>query len=1174
MPPKRVATQLDGGADTVDTIANKYKKVSQREHVLLRPGMYVGSTTAENVEYWVHDQDQGHMVKKNISYIPALFKIVDEVVVNAIDHSIRQKELKANQSSGSCEDVIHLVKNIKIKVDKESGVIECLNDGNGIECQKHPEHDIYVAEMIFGHLLTSTNYDDDVERTIGGLYGMGVKLSNIFSEFFEVETIDHSKKLMYFQRWEKNMTVIKPPKITKCSKKPYTLIRFKPDYTRFGLANLTDDMFKVFERRAFDACAVTDTDVSIFFNDRKLEYKSFERYADIFLGPKDARERIYEKINERWEVIASYSDFNGFEQISFVNGVNTLRGGKHVECILNQVVKKMTEIINKKKKDAIVKPTSIKDNLILFVKSTIVNPSFDSQSKETLTTPMSKFGSKAELSDKFIEKLAKTELINKIMNMCNTTLEKEAKKTDGRKTSTIRGIENLDDANWAGTARSSECTLILTEGLSAKTMAIAGLSVVGRDRYGVFPLRGKLLNVKDVAPKRILDNEEISNLKKIIGLETGKVYKSVNELRYGRIMILTDADTDGAHIRQLIVNLFHTLWPSLITNDGFIIVMLTPIIRAMHRNGNVHLFYNFNDFLNWKETCLDHQDKSWTFKYLKGLGSSKEKEAKEYFRTMRTLLYTWNGQSSDNALDLAFNKKRADDRKAWLENYDKNVALDYSATNVTYEDAINKELIHFSNYDLSRSIPSAIDGLKTSQRKVLFSCFKRNLHSEVKVAQLAGYVSEVSGYHHGEQSLNMTIVGMAQDFVGSNNINLLRPNGQFGSRVHLGNDASSPRYIYTHLFDITKHLFKNDDMPLLSYMEDDDKNPIEPEYYCPVIPLVLVNGALGIGTGYSTCVPSYNPLDIIHIIRQKLKGVDEHFDILPWFRGFKGQIVKVSDGKYMSIGCAHVDGPTRVRITELPIGYSTIDFKNDLEKFADSCSDVKNVESHYKPRDVDFIITFINEAALQRHMELDENGFPKLYTILKLSNTRNLSNTNMYLFNENQQIRKYLSPHDIINNHYNVRLSFYDKRRDYMSKALQDELNILEAKLRFVKGVVDEEFSIYKKSKDEIFELLETLNFPHVGNNYDYLLRMPIFSLTQERVDQLESEILETKASLSEIQNTTSIQWWMKELDEFESAYHNYMEDWTREINELVDEAPKQKHVVRKVIRQTKSKQV
>ena len=182
--------------------------------------------------------------------------------------------------------------------------------------------------------------------------------------------------------------------------------------------------------------------------------------------------------------------------------------------------------------------------------------------------------------------------------------------------------------------------------------------------------------------------------------------------------------------------------------------------------------------------------------------------------------------------------------------------LDTNSNKVSHKDFINKEMIHFSIYDCERSIPNLMDGLKTSLRKILYSSFKKNLTTEIKVAQFSGYVSEQSGYHHGEASLNGAIVGMAQDYVGSNNINLLLPNGQFGTRLQGGKDSASERYIFTQLNQITRYIYRKEDDPVLEYLEDDG-DPVEPRYYVPIVPMVLVNGGKGIGTGFSTDILSY-----------------------------------------------------------------------------------------------------------------------------------------------------------------------------------------------------------------------------------------------------------------------------------------------------------------------------
>jgi DNA topoisomerase-2 len=854
----------------------KYKKHELRSHIYSLPDTYIGSIEPASIETYVYNDTNKKMEKRELLYIQGLYKIYDEIIVNAIDQSMR---LKTETENGRTD--IKPLKTIRITIDRETGFIEVMNDGDGIDVEMHPTYKVLIPELIFGELLTSTNYNAEEERLWGGRNGYGSKLTNIFSKEFIIETVDHRRSKMYQQRFYDNMKSRDKAKIKASTKTPYTKIRFLPDYERFGLKGITNDTYDLFRRRAFDVCATTDPAVSVYFNDQKLEIKDFEKYADLYLGSKEDHPRVYETCGEgRWEVVATYSENGQFDQVSFVNGINTIRGGKHVDQIVGQITKKLSEMVTlKKKKD--IKPQYIRDNLMVFVKALVVNPSFDSQTKETLTTQASKFGSKCDLSDKFYDKLYKTGLGDKALSLTEFHETKQLKKTDGKKTSRVL-IPNLDDANRAGTKDSAKCTLILTEGLSAKTMAISGLSVVGRDYYGVFPLKGKILNVKDAAIAKITANEEITNLKKILGLEQGKVYTDMSSLRYGKIMALCDSDVDGSHIKGLLFNVFQSLWPSLYKTDGFLVSMLTPIVKALNTSTKETIsFYNLTDYENWKQRKNREPNgmRNWRFKYYKGLGTSTDTEAKEYFKEMHEVFYKYNGKVSDESIDLAFNKKRADDRKGWLMNYNRQNILDYSNRNIPYEDFVNKELIHFSNRDLERSIPNLCDGLKESTRKIMFGCFKKKLYTnEIRVAQLSGYVSEVSAYHHGEASLQQAIIGMAQQFVGANNINLLQPNGQFGSRLYAaGGDSASPRYIHTLLSPLARIIYREEDNAVLRYM-DDDGIPVEPEYYIPIIPMILVNGGIGIGTGFSTNIPNYNPTDIVQLCQMLVSSLEKNMD--------------------------------------------------------------------------------------------------------------------------------------------------------------------------------------------------------------------------------------------------------------------------------------------------------
>jgi DNA topoisomerase-2 len=1132
-------------------MADAYKKLSHREHILELPDTYVGSVETHEEWRWVLDGDR--MAHKKISFNPGFYKLFDELIVNARDARVRSVKS------------VNPIKHIDICVKEVDSVlsISVENDGDGIPIEQHSEHKVWVPELIFGHLLTSGNYDKAEEKIVGGKNGYGAKLVNVFSHEFKVEVRSPSHGQKYVQVWKDHMSKCEKPSIRADKGKGFVKVTYTPDLSRFVGFN-DSDMLNVLKTRTYELAAVCGKDVKVSWNGAVVGSNTFEKFVRLFLT-EGSTSLVYEACGLRWEVAAvlsrnlyseeSAGSDEGARSVSFVNGINTVKGGKHVDTVVRSVLGDFCEAATKKKVP--VKPGQIRDAVVFFVNATIVNPSFDSQTKESLTTPAAKFGS-AFKSEKLVDGLMKIGLLEEAQHALEAKSAKDAKKTDGTKRKTLRGFPKLEDALWAGAARSSECTLILTEGDSAATSAISGLNIVGRERYGVFPLKGKMLNVKDISQEKFNKNEELTAIKAILGLRQGQKYKDKSSLRYGRVMVMADQDHDGSHIKGLLMNLFHTEWPELM-KMGFLCSLATPLLKASRRS-EVLSFYSMGEYERWLQNRVTT---GWTIKYYKGLGTSTKQEAREWFERLTEIYYDWDDRT-DDSLSLAFNKKRSDDRKEWLAGYDPKRILDIGGGgHVPYTRFINDELIHFSNADNLRSLPHIIDGMKPSQRKILYGCFKRGLRSEVKVAQLAGYVSEHAAYHHGEVSLCGTIVGMAQNFVGSNNVNLLVPNGQFGSRLLGGKDSASPRYIFTYLEPMTDKIFRKEDASILKHLEDDGMM-IEPEYYLPTVPVLLLNGCVGIGTGFSTDIPPFNPSDIVRVLKQRLDGVLSSLrpvTLKPWWQGFKGEVVSVGDGTYITKGIvAFDDTKNTVTISELPVGVWTKDYKTFLDEMAsvekpmkdgekvpkameyaytdDGKPVLKGFDDLYTDEEVKFILYFDEDT--YEDMKAHPEDFEKRFRL-----TSSWRTSNMVAFDTEMKINKYATVGHMLEAFYEPRLAAYERRRCAEMERLEADAVEADAKARFIRAVLDGSLDLRRATDPEIVGGMKKHNLPALNSDkdvekvesYEYLLKLRMDRVKATAVEDAEASVLAAKAAVAELEATTASELWLKDLVEFEAAW-------------------------------------
>jgi DNA topoisomerase-2 len=554
--------------------------------------------------------------------------------------------------------------------------------------------------------------------------------------------------------------------------------------------------------------------------------------------------------------------------------------------------------------------------------------------------------------------------------------------------------------------------------------------------------------------------------------------------------------------------MFHVYWPKLI-ELGFVVAMVTPVIKA----GRVWFFTEeaFREALEQRSGGLPGP-----VKYYKGLGTSTSAEAKEYFKQIERLTVAFNSDPKMNeSMTLAFAKAQADDRKGWLTAHmaspPTGVAYGHvKALSVT--DFIHRDMANFSAEDIKRSIPHVADGLKPSQRKVIYACLKKNLTSDMKVAQLGGYVAEQTAYHHGEASLQGTIVNLAQNFVGANNLNLLEPSGQFGTRLAGGKDAASARYIFTRLAPQTRKIFDPADNAVLNYVFDDGQQ-VEPECYVPIVPILLVNGAEGIGTGFSCYVPPYDIEILKHNIQCALKQV-AMVPMVPHFKGFRGKVTKTKDHTWVLEGLVVKEG-TQLHVTELPPGKWIQDFKEHLDELVEKGTILK-FENHSTETTPDFRIW----------------GADALEDPIKdLGLTKTIHTSNMYLIGPNGAVKKYASPEEILVDYIGMRLDIYKKRKAWLLKQFDSEIGWLSEKARFIRDVA-------VTPRMHVLNVpLEQIHFQLRREKYDEaiwpkLLDIKTYQYTKEEVDKLMALIAKRQSERSTLKATSVTQMWINNIAE------------------------------------------
>lgn len=1095
------------------TSKNKIIVLDQREHVLLRPDLWIGSVKNKKEDFYAAEIIQEEIkikVIENGTINPGLYRIFVEIISNVIDNYFRSEKGPTPTTS------------VKVDVNQETGEITVWNDGNTILIEKEEKTGLYNPEVAFGRLLSGSNFDDSEQRTTSGRNGVGAVVANIFSKVFSVKTYDPVSSNEYSQVWKNNMLEKSEPKVKmskSANKKGFTEVSFLPDYEKFGVSCLSQDMYQLFLKTVIDMTMITS--VKVLWNGLKIPAKTLKEYVHLY-----ANQEMISIKTEDSDVVFMAS--NSWNQVSFVNGICTNEGGIHVDTWSDAFLRPVLEKINSVKKGTALGIKDIRPFFRIFMNCKLVNPSFTSQEKTKLSGPLVK----PVVEEKHIRAILKWQVIEKIKNLVEAKDMVSLKKVEAKKT--FKKIEGLDPANLAGTKHSSECSLILCEGDSARTMAVSGLvsgvyGKAGRNYIGAYSCRGKFLNPRDKPSSVIADNKEVCDIIQALNLKFNIDYtdeENFKTLNYGRVIIMADSDQDGTHITGLLINFFHAVFPSLLKrNKCFLTSMRTPIVRITYSK-SVKEFYTMKDFKDYQE---QNPKKGGEIKYIKGLGTNSRQDAIRIFG-QKMIEFVKDEQADDN-INKVFHPKQSNRRKEWLEayqpNHSKEIVSKDQIQHLPVSDFLNNEMILFSIGDCERSLPNLMDGLKESQRKILYAVFMKNLKASgksMKVAQLAGFVSEKTGYHHGEQCLNDTITLMTQDFVGSNNIPCLFGDGQMGSRLQMGKDAAASRYTFTKMTELTRLIFRPEDDMILQHLEDEGEK-IEPTYYLPIIPMVLINGVSAIATGWSCNIPNFNPFVIIQYIKKWLTNntLEEDSEFIPWYRKFNGTIEKAKSNQFITRGLVENKNGT-VSVKELPVGMSTEKFKDFLDDLR-----VEKKIKNYSNHSTDELV----------HFEIKENEEFKC-TIETLKLTSTLSINNMVLFDHQRKIHKYQSVLEIFTSFCSVRLEAYVKRKTMLLEELVMELKILENKALFLKEVIQKELDLnvddeilYKNMKKRKFFEISSSESESIGN-FGYLLQMNIRSFTSSKQESLHQEIRKVKERIDEITKISPREMWLQELEELE----------------------------------------
>ena len=1147
--------------------------------------MWLGTKKIGKYDEWLYDPDSDSFEKDTVKYSPALLKTFWELLCNAVDASIRNTQ----------------VKNIFIEFyedEKDGYKFTVYNDGGGIPVKFDKRVNQWLPEAIATNPFSGSNLKKNQERRTGGTNGLGMKLCNFFSSKFMLESYDGEKG--YSQIFTKRMKnrsepiIIEWKDLKKKDQKKRVYIEYCPYWKGFtydadGPKGMEASTLKrLVHTMAYQAAAYVRKGTTVKFNDTKIPVNTLQDYAKLFC--ENTVSMTLKHKTDPWDVIIGIHDGGSMEIQSFVNGIYVRGGGDHIKALENMVVESLKDRTQKLMKDKTSKRFNrnmITNHLFIFQRGDVPNPDFDGQRKDQLRAPPKQF------KEYELPKAAMTKVWNILKDEILVTYAQKQRENDTKTTRKKKlKIADLRDADDAGGNNSLSCSLLLFEGNTAEAMGRRMLTnqkaKLGYKTFGTYNLRGvpqnarkKIKIIKRTVIRQNGWNDEknrLHQLTEILGLDYNLTYedeKDMKRLRYGQVIMMVDQDIDGVgNILSLTLNFFNVFWPNLLKH-GFIKQLNTPLIRVFPRSRKEKIkeFYSDYQYREWIENEFDGSEPpsaKYRVKYYKGLGTHEKPEVAHIAQNFNSNVITFTAKEKVNPMFEAFFGTLAAPRKRELAKPMKEYPKYEGASEIPCRIHLMRDTKEFQNEKNYRNLKCFSDGMNPSRRKILMGAldkFKATGNS-VKVFQLGGYVAEHYQYHHGDASLNGTIVRMGQQFLGSNYLPLLREHGEFGSRNEGGKDAGQPRYIEVSLNrELVQILYPSQDRYILEYKYEDGVRS-EPKEWPSIIPMTLVERCEGIGTGWRQVVWAREIFSVINNIERKI--LDKPLkEMPPENHGFGGRF-RIVDGVEYCVGMYEKttvklgrNEYTCIIISELPIGtwpkqyLEWLDSKKSdyIYDVKESCSDKIHIEIYLHKT----ITKKVGGQQVQVNVmqDIKDNYGSEHFTpIEECFQLRTSMKPFLNCTDKDGIVHEFKSYEDIFDNWFEIRKTLYQMRIKGWHIMTKLRIKYLENIIRFsevykdlklankseevvLKKLDDEDFLPFVKSPiDEpkyvpIDELKQT--YLGEGATYNYLVNLSTRDMYVSSVEKRREQLKKYLELLDDIKDKEGMwlggKWWLRELN-------------------------------------------